>query len=96
MEEMSRAGNFTLVPSDRDIADEPSRTLADIDCSLSQGACTRVQVRFGPHTFALMSLDGNCHRDKEGRLLPHYSPWLTPQSSAVNVFAQLIPVEHNI
>ena len=60
MEEISRAGNFALqlkhVPSSGNTADAPSRAVSDADCSLSTVACARVQSRFGPHTFDLMSL----------------------------------------
>ena len=100
IEEMSRAGNFVLhlkyVPSSENIADAPSRALTDIDCSLSEEAWARVQARFGPHTFDLMSLDSNCRRGRDGSFLPHYSPWPTPYSLGVNVFAQPIPIEHNV
>lgn len=34
-------------------------------------------------------------RGRDGNLLPHYSPWPTPNSSGTNVFAQPIP-GHNI
>lgn len=100
IEEISRAGNFALclkyIPSNENIADAPSRILSDIDCSLSEEAWARVQAMFGPHTFDLMSLDSNCRRERDGSLLPHYSPWPTPFSSGVNVFAQPIPVEQCI
>ena len=90
IEEMSRAGNFALhlkyIPSNENIADAPSHTLSNIDCSLSEEAWTRVQARFGPHTFDLMSLDSNYRRGRDGSLLPHYSPWPTPYSLGVNVF----------
>ena len=29
-------------------------------------------------------------------MLPHYAPWPTPASEGVNVFAQPLPLEHNI
>ena len=100
IEEMSRAGNFALhlkyIPSNENITDAPSRALSDIDCSLSEQAWARVQARFGPHTFDLMSLDSNCRRGRDGSLLAHYSPWPTPYSLGVNVFAQPMPVEHNV
>ena len=100
IEKMSRAGNFALhlkyIPSNDKIADAPSRTLSDIDCSLSEEAWARVQARFGPHTFDLMSLDSNCRRGRDGNLLPHYSRRPTPYSLGVNVFAQPIPMEHNV
>jgi len=100
IEEMSRAGNFALhlkyIPSNENIADAPSRTLSDIDCSLSEEAWTRVRARFEPHMFDWMSLDSNFRRGRDGSLLPHYSPWPTPYSLGVNVFAQPIPMEHNV
>jgi len=100
IEEMSRAGNFALhlkyIPSNENFADVCSRTLSDIDCSLSKEAWARVQARFGPHRFDSMSLDSNCRRGRDGSLFPHYSPWPTPYSLGVNVFAQPIPVEHNV
>ena len=43
-----------------------------------------------------MFLDSNCRRGRDGSLLPHYSPWPSPYSLGVNVFAQPIPVEHNV
>ena len=89
LEEVSRAGNFAMhlkyIPSNENIADAPSRTLSDIDCSLSEEAWARVQAWFGPHTFDLMSLDSNCRRGRDGSLLPHYSPWPTPYSLGTNL-----------
>jgi len=74
-EEMSRAGNFALhlkhVPSSGNIADAPSLALSDFDCYLSTVACARVQSRFSPHTFNLMSLDSNCCRGRDGSDLTH-------------------------
>lgn len=100
VEEMSRAGNFTLhlkyVPSTKNVADALSCALSDIDCSLSTVVWARVQSRFDPHTFDLMPLDSNCCRGRDGNFLPHYSPWPTPNSSGTNVFAQPIPSGHKI
>lgn len=100
VEEMSRAGNFTLhlkyVPSTKNVADALSCALSDIDCSLSTVVWARVQSRFGPHTFDRMPLDRNCCRGRDGNFLPHYSPWPTPNSSGTNVFAQPIPSGHKI
>ena len=97
IQEMSRAGNFVLhlkyVPSSENIADAPFRALTDIGCSLSEDAWARVQAWFGPHTLDLMTLNSTCRR---GSLLPHYSPWPTPYSLSVNVFAQPIPTKHNV
>ena len=100
VEEMSRSGNFALrlkyVSSSENVADAPSRAMSDIDCSLTAAAWDRVQSRFGPHTFDLMSLDSNCQRGRDGNALPHYSPWPTPNSLGTNVFAQPIPTGYNI
>ena len=89
LEEASRAGNFAMhlkyIPAKENIADAPSRTLSDTDCSLSEEAWARVQAWFGPHTFDLMSLDSNCRRGRDGSLLPHYSPWPTPYSLGTNL-----------
>ena len=66
----------------------------DIDGSFSTVASAWVQSSFGAHMFDLMSLDSN--RGRDGNFLPHYLPWLTPNSSGTNVFPQLIPSGHNI
>ena len=90
VEEMSQIRNFALhlrhVPLSANTVDAPSRTLSDIDCSLSVEVWARVEASFGPHTFDLMSLDSNCRRGRDGSLLPHYSPWPTAYSSGVNIF----------
>lgn len=71
-------------------------------CVLTSTACCPRKlwvwwsVVFGPHSFDLMSLDSNCQRDLSGRLLPHFSPWATPVSQGIIVFAQPIPLGHNI
>ena len=100
VEEISSTGNFALhlthVPSSGNIADAPSRALSDSDCCLSTVAWARVQSRFGPHTFDLMSLDRNGCRGRDGNFLPHYSSWPTPNSLGTKVFAQPIPSEHNV
>ena len=100
IQEMSRAGNFALhlkyIPPNENIADAPSRTLSDIDCTSSEEAWAQVQARFGPHAFDLMSLDSNFRGGRDGSLLPRCSPWPTPYSLGVNVFAKPIPVEHNV
>ena len=97
---MSRAGNFVLhlryAPSSENIADAPFYALTDIGCSLPEEVWARVQAWFGPHTFDLMSLNSNCRRGRDGSLLPHYSPWPTLYSLGDNVFAQTIPIKHNV
>jgi hypothetical protein len=77
-------------------ADHPSRECSDLDCTLSESALALVERLYGPHTFDLMALDSNCRRDSNGVLLPHFSPWPTPLSNGINVFAQPVPTEYNI
>ena len=68
------AMNVCFVPSRGNPADVRSRVCSDLDCMLSAEAWDLVEVRFGPHSFDLMSLDSNCRRDRSGRMLTHYSP----------------------
>ena len=48
------------------------------------------QVFGGPrgHTFDLMTLDSNAPMGKDGRPLPHFSPFPSPCSVGVNLFCQ--------
>ncbi|KAK3726277.1 hypothetical protein QZH41_003056 [Actinostola sp. cb2023] len=82
--------NLCYVPSRQNPADAPSRTLSDKDCKLSPAAWLRVEQLFGPHTIDLMALDSNTQLDVNGNPLKHFSPWFTPLSAGVNVFAQVI------
>ena len=63
--------------------------------SASVCAWVRVQATSELHTSDQMSLDSNCRKDKSGNLSPHYSPWPSPNSSAVNVFAQPLPFDNS-
>ena len=96
----SRDQNFSIqtfyVPSSHTPADEPSRECSDLDCMLSVGAWLSLERLFGPHSFDLMSLDSNCQKDAYGNPLPHYTPWATPGSAGINVFANPLPAGHNI
>ena len=87
--------SLTHVPSSGNLADLPSRTLSPQDCMLAASVWNRIECRWGPHTFDLMSLDSNVQRKADGSPLPHYTPWPTGGSAGVNVFAQHIPPEHN-
>ncbi|KAK3710380.1 hypothetical protein QZH41_012307 [Actinostola sp. cb2023] len=82
--------NLCYIPSRQNPADAPSRTLSDKDCKLSPAAWLRVEQLFGPHTIDLMALDSNTQLDVNGNPLKHFSPWFTPLSAGVNVFAQVI------
>ena len=76
-------------------ADAPSRRISDSDARLTLSSWTLVEAWFGPHSFDLMALDSNCMTDREGRLLPHYTPWPLPESSGVKVFSQHLTGKEN-
>lgn len=84
-----------FTPSARNPADAPSRVLSDKDCKLSAPAWSKVQQAFGPHTIDLMSLDSNVQFDEKGVPLRHFTPFYTPMSSGINVFAQVISRDEN-
>ena len=96
----SRDQNFSIqtfyVPSSHNPADEPSRKCSDLDCMLSVGAWLSLERLFGPHSFDLMSLDSYFQRDAYSNPPPHYTPWTTPGSAGINVFANPLPAGRNI
>ena len=69
--------------------------LSDKDCKLSASTWSKVQQAFGPHTIDLMSLDSNVQFDEKGVPLRHFTPFYTPMSSGINVFAQVISRDEN-
>ena len=87
--------HMTFVPSKLNIADAPSRVKSAGDTMLSQESWSLVELRYGPHTVDLMSLDSNVMKTKDGRPLRHFTPWPTPLSSGVNVFGQNVREEVN-
>ena len=87
--------SFQFIPSSRNPADFPSRSLSHRDCMLSESAWVKLDSHFGPHTLDLMSLDSYAQKDASGNLLKHFTPLPTQLSAGVNVFAQVIPPEEN-
>lgn len=83
--------HLTYVPTSLNPADLPSRRLSSLDCQLSPSTWDTVERLFGSpegHTFDLMALDSNVMKDRRGKPLPHFTPFPSPESSGVNVFAQ--------
>lgn len=66
-------------------ADSLLRVLSDKDCRLVDEPWKTVENLFGPHTIDLMALDSNAQVGHSGSPLPHFSPFLTPNSIGVNV-----------
>lgn len=75
-------------------ADAPSRSLSRQDATLSEPCWREVDRAFGPHTCDLMSLDSNAMVGAEGPL-KHFTPFPTPFSAGVNLFAQKVENEIN-
>lgn len=71
-------------------ADLDSRVLSRQDCKLSSTVWRLLQDSFGPHTCDLMSLDSNVMVNEDGAPLKHFTPYPTPDSAGVNVFAQCL------
>ena len=83
--------HLSYIPSAENPADAPSRYLSAADSKLSDDLWSYVQKEFGGevgHSVDLMSLDSNAMRDKSGKSLPHFTPFNSPDSSGVNLFAQ--------
>ncbi|KAK6166305.1 hypothetical protein SNE40_023034 [Patella caerulea] len=87
--------NLVFIPSSDNPADGPSRAFLKSDACLSDLAFKRVDIIFGPHTIDLMSLDCNAMKGRDGVTLPHYTPYSTPNTSGINVFAQSISSHEN-
>ena len=75
-------------------ADAPSRTLSSRDAMLSESCWQEIESNFGPHTCDLMALDSNAMSGVTG-VLRHFTPYPTPGSAGVNVFAQKVEEELN-
>ena len=83
--------HLVYIPTSENEADAPSRRLTSMDCKLHPDVWERVQRDFGGpqgHTCDLMALDSNAMTDQDGALLPHFTPYPSPQSCGVNIFAQ--------
>lgn len=76
-------------------ADAPSRSISLRDCKLGPHAWKKVEDVFGPHSVDLMALDSNAMQDTNGGLLRHFTPFPTPLSAGVNMFAQDLTQESN-
>ena len=83
--------HLSYIPTTENPADAPSRRLSTLDSCLSQRLWQKVQTEFGGaegHSCDLMSLDSNVMKDTNGNDLPHFTPFPSPGSSGVNIFAQ--------
>ena len=83
------------IPSNENLADQPSRSLTLQDSRLSESSWEKVQNLFGPHSVDLMSLDSNAMKDLEGNALRHFTPFPSPKSDGINLFSQDLSKEEN-
>lgn len=84
-----------FVPSPLNQADALSRVLSEKDCMLAPEPWKKLEYLFGPHTIDLMALDSNAQVGCSGLPLPHFTPFPTPDSRGVNVFAQDVASQEN-
>ena len=84
-----------FVPSPLNQADALSRVLSDKGCMLATEPWKKLENLFGPHTFDLMALDSNAQIGCSGSPIPHFTPFPTPGSRGVNVFAQNVGSQEN-
>ena len=88
--------NLCYIPSPLNTVDPPSWVLSLQDAKLSPSAWLQVKAKFGGqfgHSADLMALPSNVQCSLDGSPLQFFSPYPTPGSSGVDVFAQL-PVNH--
>ena len=79
------------VKSSNNPVDGPSRRLSGLDSRLSDETWSLVEQTFGGtsgHSFDLMALDSNAVIGWSGSLLPHFTPFPSPDSQGVNLFSQ--------
>ena len=78
-------------------ADGLSRRLSGLDSRLWDETCSLVEQTFGGtsgHSFDLMALDSNAVIGRSGGLLPHFTPFPSPDSRGVDLFCQnLLEIE---
>lgn len=89
--ELNIALHLVYIPTIENPADAPSRRLSSRDACLHPTMWATVQRHFGGelgHTCDLMALDSNAMPDLQGRPLPHFTPYPSPGSQGVNLFAQ--------
>ena len=87
--------DLKYVPSAHNPADALSRILSDKDCMLAPDSWGVLESLFGPHSVDLMALDVNAQRDSSGTPLKHFTPFASPASNGVNLFAQHISRAEN-
>lgn len=62
---------------------------------MSETSWAYVEQLVGPYSVDLMSLDSNCMKERYGKMLPHFFPYLTILSDGVDVYVTNVNEEEN-
>ena len=73
--------SLSYVPSELNLADEPSRIYSDSDCLLSPHIWSLVNSAFGPHTHDMMAIPSTVMKDSSGQSLTFSSLHCVPGTS---------------
>ena len=87
--------DLKYIPSALNPTDDLSRTLSDKDCMLAPDGWASLEALFGPHYVDLMALDVNAQRDVSRTPLVRFTPFTSPSSHGVNLFAQRVSNTEN-
>ena len=89
--------SFSLiyVESSANPDDGVSHALSKADCMISHRVWWYIEHLLGPYTVDRFSLDSNAMSDAIGKLLKHFTPYLSPQSAGIDAFAQVYPKGFN-
>ena len=87
--------DLKYIPSALNPTDDLSRTLSDKDCMLAPDGWASLEALFGPHYVDLMALDVNAQRDVSRTPLVRFTPFASPSSHGVNLFAQRVSNTEN-
>ena len=87
--------DLKYIPSALNPADDLSRILPDKDCMPAPDSWASLEALFGPHSVDLMALDVNAQRDASETPLVHFTPFASPSSHGVNLFAQRVSHTEN-
>ena len=87
--------DLKYISSAHNPADALAKVLSDKDCMLASDSWAVLESLFRPHSVDLMALGVNAQRDSSGASLKYLSPFASPASHGVNLFAQHISRAEN-
>ena len=78
--------NLIAMPSRKNLADTPYRSMSHLDCSLSPSTWHQVDSAFGPHTIDLMALPFNVRVDRASLPLRFFSLFPCARQIRIQMF----------